>query len=73
MNVWKGIVSTLSLRYTNGMVTVFGKIDPRGRLVRLRLNIEANEKIVGCSIDAKRDRITALRLSTNRGSTLVGQ
>lgn len=63
------------------MVTVFGKIDPRGRLVRLRLNIEANKKIVGCSIetgrsdsiDANRDRITALRLSTNRGSTLVGQ
>ncbi|KAK0609008.1 hypothetical protein DIS24_g12593 [Lasiodiplodia hormozganensis] len=81
VNVWRGVVCTLSLRYTNGLVTTFGKIDPRGRLIRLRLKIEANEKIVGCSvetgqsdsIDANRVRITALRLSTNRGSTLVGQ
>lgn len=81
VHVWRGIVCTISLRYTNGRVTTFGQINPRGRLLRLRLDTKANEKIVKCSvetgrsdsIDANRVRITALWLSTNRGSTLVGQ
>ncbi|OJD38586.1 phenylacetyl-ligase [Diplodia corticola] len=82
VNVWRGVVCTLTLRYTNGLITTFWRPNPQGKLVRLRLNVAADEKIVACSVESGRlvhfdadagVRITALRLSTNRGSTLVGQ
>ncbi|KAL1638679.1 hypothetical protein SLS58_008711 [Diplodia intermedia] len=78
--VSKGIVVGLSLRYTNGLATHLGAIPRRVRSVRLKLDLEAKEQVVGCSIEVGRAKVepahvfvTAVRLSTNRGSLLVAQ
>ncbi|OJD29407.1 uncharacterized protein BKCO1_8100036 [Diplodia corticola] len=74
-----GVVSALSLRYANGVVTVFGTLSLSDKIFKLKLNLGTNEHIVGCSIETGRPGpevaicITAVRLSTNRGSTLVAQ
>ncbi|KKY13617.1 hypothetical protein UCDDS831_g08854 [Diplodia seriata] len=79
-NVAKGIVTALTLRYANSLVTVFGTISRSDKTFNLKLDLGAKERIVGCSIETgrtpskkARDVVTAVLLSTNRGSALVGQ
>ncbi|KAL0263756.1 hypothetical protein SLS55_002738 [Diplodia seriata] len=79
-NVAKSIVTALTLRYVNGLVTVFGTLSRSDKTFNLKLDLGAKERIVGCSIEtgrtpSKKARaiITAILLSTNRGSALVAQ
>ncbi|KAB2576372.1 hypothetical protein DBV05_g4977 [Lasiodiplodia theobromae] len=78
--VARGVVSALSLKYTNGLITVFGTVGRKDKLFNLRLDLAAKEHVVSCSIETGRPAVekaevcvTAFRLSTNRGSALIAQ
>lgn len=78
--VARGVVSALSLKYTNGLITVFGKVGRKDKLFILKLDLSAKEHVVSCSIETGQSAVetpgvcvTAFRLSTNRGSSLVAQ
>lgn len=78
--VARGVVSALSLKYTNGLVTIFGQVGRKDKLFNLRLDLASKEHVVSCSIETGRPDVeklgfcvTAFRLSTNRGSALIAQ
>ncbi|KAF9629206.1 hypothetical protein BFW01_g10409 [Lasiodiplodia theobromae] len=78
--VARGVVSALSLKYTNGLVTIFGAVGRKYKLFNLKLDLSAKEHVVGCSIETGQPAVeklgvcvTAFRLSTNRGSALIAQ
>ncbi|KAF5001944.1 hypothetical protein FGRMN_685 [Fusarium graminum] len=76
----RGVVSGLRTRYSNGLVTNLGAAGD-GRKVTLNLHPEDGERVVACSIEVGRptdeanakERVTAIRLYTNRGPDLLGQ
>ncbi|KAJ4258214.1 hypothetical protein NW762_008362 [Fusarium torreyae] len=75
-----GVVSGMRTRYSNGLVTSLGAVG-KGKQVTLNLHPEDGERVVACSIEVGRptdeanakERVTALRLYTNRGPDLMGQ
>ncbi|PCD30265.1 hypothetical protein FGRA07_10415 [Fusarium graminearum] len=76
----RGVVSGMRTRYSNGLVTNLGAVGS-GKQVTLNLHPEDGEKVVACSIEVGRptdeanakERVTAVRLYTNRGPDLMGQ
>ncbi|KAM0198481.1 hypothetical protein ACHAPI_004005 [Fusarium lateritium] len=76
----RGVVSGMRTRYSNGLVTNLGAVGS-GKQVTLNLHPEDGERIVACSIEVGRptdetnakERVTAIRLYTNRGPDLMGQ
>ncbi|KAF5670062.1 hypothetical protein FHETE_4745 [Fusarium heterosporum] len=79
VEVEKGVVVAISVRYANGLQATMGT--PGGsHKVSLTLRPSEGQKIIACSIETGRrkggseatTRITALRLYTNRGPDLEG-
>lgn len=78
VDVEKGVVTGLSVRYTNGLLAAVGTAG--GHRSTLTVHHEDGEKIIACSIETGRvkgvenapTRVTALRLYTNRGPDLLG-
>ncbi|KAM0490561.1 hypothetical protein ACHAP8_011466 [Fusarium lateritium] len=76
----RGVVSGMRTRYSNGLVTNLGAVGS-GKQVTLNLHPEDGEWIFACSIEVGRptdeagakERVTAVRLYTNRGPDLLGQ
>jgi hypothetical protein len=76
----RGVVSGMRTRYSNGLVTNLGAVGS-GKQVTLNLHPEDGERVVACSIEVGRpmdessakERVTAVRLYTNRGPDLMGQ
>jgi hypothetical protein len=76
----RGVVSGMRTRYSNGLVTNLGAVG-NGKQVTLNLHPEDGERVVACSIEVGRptdeasakERVTAVRLYTNRGPDLMGQ
>lgn len=81
VTVARGTVSSITLRYTNGLTTIFGSRTCNEKSFCLDLDVQQQEKVISCSVEVGRRgpnptlplHVTALRLSTNRGSTLFGQ
>lgn len=79
VEVADGVVCSLTTRYSNGLVASLGAT---GGTTREFLNIrpDQGERIIACSIETGRragevnakDRVTAIRMYTNRGPDLVG-
>ncbi|KAF4459911.1 hypothetical protein FALBO_13327 [Fusarium albosuccineum] len=75
-----GVITGMRTRYSNGLVTSLGAVG-NGKQVTLNLHPEDGEKVVACSIEVGRpasdtnakEKVTALRLYTNRGPDLLGQ
>lgn len=79
VEVAEGAVAALSYRYTNGLVLSRGCPRTGGKPIVLK-SLDIKERIVACSIETGRPsngstelRVTALRLHTNRGRSLLGQ
>ncbi|KAF0643184.1 hypothetical protein FPSE5266_07850 [Fusarium pseudograminearum] len=76
----RGVVSGMRTRYSNGLVTNLGAVGS-GKQVTLNLHPEDGERVVACSVEVGRptdeanskERVTAVRLYTNRGPDLMGQ
>ncbi|RGP58775.1 hypothetical protein FSPOR_11795 [Fusarium sporotrichioides] len=76
----RGVVSGMRTRYSNGLVTNLGAVGS-GKQVTLNLHPEDGERVFACSIEVGRptdeanakERVTAVRLYTNRGPDLMGQ
>ncbi|KAL6695235.1 hypothetical protein J3F84DRAFT_395426 [Trichoderma pleuroticola] len=79
VDVNNGVVTGLSVRYTNGLLAAVGTAGG-GHRASLTVHHEDGEKIIACSIETGRVRgrdnaplrVTALRLYTNRGPDLLG-
>ncbi|KAJ4006387.1 hypothetical protein NW766_010473 [Fusarium irregulare] len=77
----RGVVTGLRTRYSNGLVTNLGAAGDGNKTITLNLHPEEGERIVACSLEVGRpldeanakERVTAIRLYTNRGPDLMGQ
>ena len=79
VEIAEGAVAALSCRYTNGLVLSRGCGRTSGKPIVLK-SLGLKERIVACSIETGRPsngstelRVTALKLHTNRGRSLLGQ
>jgi hypothetical protein len=75
----RGVVSGLSTRYSNGLITRIGATEDHTSVI-LNLHPEEGQRIIACSIEVghpldeanAKERVTAIHLYTNRGHELLG-